>query len=223
VKAAWLIEGAPFSALNKKQFWWYLVENRFTEVGNNFMDSLLAGKCAVVTGAGRGQGREIALAMAIQGVKVVVNDLGVAMDGSGFDRSPADQVAAEINQVGGTAIADYSNVADFDAADRIISTCVTNFGKIDILVNCAAITGKPVANFWEVDKANWDEVIAVNLNGTFNMCRHALARMTKQKTGRIINFSSPSWLGNMAGAYTASKGAIVSFSVGLAQELELGG
>ncbi len=187
------------------------------------MAGLLEGKCAVVTGAGRGMGREIALAMGKQGVKVVVNDLGGAPDGSGADRSPADQVVAEIRKGGGVAVANYDSVADFDAAANIVNSCVGNFGRIDILVNCAGIVGKGAPNFWETKKENWDTVISVNLNGTFNMSRHALAFMVKQNAGRIINFSSPAWLGAGATAYTASKGAITSLTIGLAQTLMIGG
>jgi NAD(P)-dependent dehydrogenase (short-subunit alcohol dehydrogenase family) len=187
------------------------------------MANLLAGKCAVITGGGRGQGREIALEMAKRGVEVVVNDLGGATDGTGADRAPADEVVADIKKAGGAAVANYDSVADFTQAENIINTCVKSFGKIDILVNCAGIGGKRAASFWETNKEDWDTVIAVNLNGTFNTCRHALAFMVKQKTGRIINFSSPAWLGNGASAYTASKGAVVSLTMGIAQILALEG
>lgn len=187
------------------------------------MANLLEGKCAVITGSGRGMGREIALAMAKQGVKVVVNDLGGAPDGTGADRAPADEVLAEIKAAGGVGVANYDSVADFNAAANIINTCVSNFGRIDILVNCAGIVGKRAPSFWEINKEDWDTVIDVNLSGTFNTCRHALGFMVKQKTGRIINFSSPAWLGAGATAYTASKGAVVSLTIGLAQVMSLGG
>ena len=167
-------------------------------------------------------GREIALAMAEQGVKVV-NDLGGEPDGSGADHAPADEVVAEIKKAGGVAVANYDSVADFNAAEGIVNTCMNNFGKIDILVNCAGIVGKRAPSFWDVKKEDWDTVIAVNLNGTFNACRHALGFMVKQKKGRIINFSSPAWLGSGATAYTASKGAITSLTIGLAQEMMLAG
>jgi len=181
------------------------------------MDGLLENKCAVITGSGRGMGREIALAMAKKGVKVVVNDLGGAPDGSGADQTPADEVVAEIKKNGGLAVANYDSVADFDAAANIINTCIDNFGRIDILVNCAGIVGKRSPSFWETLKENWDTVISVNLNGTFNTSRHALGFMVKQNSGRIINFSSPAWLGAGATAYTASKGAITSLTIGLTQ------
>ncbi|MFC2014568.1 SDR family NAD(P)-dependent oxidoreductase [Chloroflexota bacterium] len=180
------------------------------------MVKLLDGKCAVVTGGGRGQGREIAIAMAREGVKVVVNDLGGAVDGTGSDRSPADEVVAEIRNEGGLATPSYDSVADFTGAENIVTTCIENYGRIDILVNCAGIGGKRPEKFWETSKEDWDTVIETNLNGTFYTCRHALAHMVKQGTGRIINFSSPAWLGMGASAYAASKGAVVSLSTGIA-------
>jgi NAD(P)-dependent dehydrogenase (short-subunit alcohol dehydrogenase family) len=187
------------------------------------MAGLLEGKCAVITGAGRGQGREIALAMAARDVRVVVNDLGGEKDGTGADRAPADEVVAEIRKAGGTAVASYDSVADFAGAERIVNTCVGSFGRIDILVNCAGIGGPRPFHFWEMKKEEWDVVIDVNLGGTFNMCRHALAQMVKQDYGRIINFSSPAWLGNGASPYTASKGGVVSLTVGIAQIMEAEG
>ncbi len=187
------------------------------------MSGLLEGKCAVITGAGRGQGRAIALAMAKERAKIVVNDLGGDIDGTGADRSPADEVVSEITQAGGTAIASYDSVADFSGAERIVRTCAETFGRIDILVNCAGIIGKTGVPFWEISEQDWNTVIAVNLSGTFFTCRHAAGYMIKQKKGRIINFSSPAWLGMMAGAYPASKGGVVSLTGALAQMFELQG
>ena len=187
------------------------------------MSGLLEGKCAVITGAGRGQGREIALAMAKEGVKVVVNDLGGAVDGTGADRGPADEVTEEIKQAGGEAVASYDSVADFDAAERIVNTCVDSFGRIDILVNCAGIGSPSRVPFWESPKEAWDALIEVNLTGTFNTCRHASGHMVKQGKGRIINFSSPAWLGMVAGGYAASKGGVVSLTTALSQLFEIDG
>ena len=183
------------------------------------MAKLLEGKCAVVTGGGRGQGREIALALARHGVKVVVNDLGGSIDGTGSDRAPADEVVSEIKKEGGDATANYDSVADFSSAENIINSCVENYGRIDILVNCAGIGGTRPGNFWETKYEDWDRVIVTNLNGTFNTCRHALGHMVKQGGGRIMNFSSPAWLGMGASAYTASKGAVVSLSKGIAHQM----
>ena len=188
------------------------------------MVKLLDGKCAVITGSGRGMGRETALLFAKHGAKVLVNDLGTSTEGSGVDSTPADDVVAEIKKMGGTAIANYDNVADFSAAENIINTCVKNFGGIDILVNCAGIGDKKGVEFWETSKETWDLVIGVNLTGTFNTIRHALGHMVKQKWGRIINFSSPSWIGcSGANAYAASKGGVSGLTMGLATTLGLKG
>ena len=188
------------------------------------MVKLLDGKCAVITGSGRGMGRETALLFAKHGAKVLVNDLGTSTEGSGVDSTPADDVVAEIKKMGGTAIANYDNVADFSAAENIINTCVNNFGGIDILVNCAGIGDKKGVEFWETSKETWDLVISVNLTGTFNTIRHALGHMVKQKWGRIINFSSPSWIGcSGANAYAASKGGVSGLTMGLATTLGLKG
>ena len=194
------------------------------------MAKLLGGKCAVVTGGGGGIGREVCLAMARQGVNVVVNDIGGGEDTVTLDQGPADKVVEEIKKAGGVAVANYDSVTDFEAAQRIVDTCVRSFGKIDILINCAGgsgvarsgVPGRGVP-FWESPEQEWDGGIALNLKGTFNTCRHALGHMTKQDWGRIINFTSPSWLGIFAGAYTAGKGGVVSLTLGLAQELESGG
>lgn len=213
----------PFLSSITRATYWNSALRKIKRQEVSEMARLLEGKCAVVTGAGRGMGREIALAMAKEGVKVVVNDLGGAPDGSGAEKGPSDEVVAEIKKAGGTALANYDSVADFNAAANIVNTCVNNFGRIDILVNCAGIVGKRAPSFWEMKKEDWDTVIAVNLNGTFNMCRHALGFMVKQRKGRIINFSSPAWLGEGASAYTASKGAITSLTIGIAQNMMLEG
>jgi NAD(P)-dependent dehydrogenase (short-subunit alcohol dehydrogenase family) len=169
-------------------------------------------------------GRETALLFAKYGARVVANDLGTSTEGSGVDNTPADEVVAEIKKMGGMAVANYDNVADFSAAENIINTCVNNFGKIDILVNCAGIGDKKGVEFWETSKETWDLVIGVNLNGTFNTIRHALPHMIQQKWGRIINFSSPSWIGcTGANAYAASKGGVSALTMGLATTLGLKG
>ena len=103
------------------------------------MAKLLEGKCAVVTGGGRGMGRETALLFARHGAKVVVNDLGGEIQGGGADQAPADEVVAEIRKSGGTAVANYNDVSDYSGAENIVNTCIQNFGKIDILVNVAGI------------------------------------------------------------------------------------
>ncbi len=182
------------------------------------MGQLLKGKNAVVTGAGRGIGREIALLLAREGASVVVNDPGVARDGRGRDLSPADDTVAEIKKAGGKAAPSYDSVSDFQGAGKIIKTCVDSFGRIDILCNVAGIAReKMVFNMPEED---WDAVVAVHLKGTFNCTRHAAVLMREQRYGRIINTTSSAWLGTVGQVnYAAAKGGIVSFSASVAREL----
>jgi NAD(P)-dependent dehydrogenase (short-subunit alcohol dehydrogenase family) len=186
------------------------------------MSKLLEGKCAVIAGSGRGIGREIALAMCRHGAKVVVNDFGTELDGSSPKSGPADEVVAEIKKAGGTAVSCFASVAEFAGAKKIIDTCINEFGKIDILVNCATIARG--GWLWQASEADSDAVLAVTLKGTINTCTHALIAMMKQKTGRIVNFTSPSWLGiTGADAYTAAKGGVVSLSRGIASRMKLEG
>jgi NAD(P)-dependent dehydrogenase (short-subunit alcohol dehydrogenase family) len=194
------------------------------------MTGWLEGKCAVVTGGARGIGREICLGMARQGARVVVNDIGGGADTISLDREPADRVVEEIRKLGGTSVASYDTVTDFNAAQKIIETCVKSFGRIDILVNCAggsgvAGTGKPekLIPFWESSEEDWDGSLTLNLKGTFNTCRHAMGYMVKQNWGRIINFTSPAWLGMMPDGYTAGKGGVVSLTLGMAQQMDFDG
>jgi len=178
----------------------------------------LEGKNAVVTGAGRGIGRAVSLELAKQGAKVVVCDLGGSKSGEGADAGPAHQVVAEIKKAGGEAIASGENVTDFAAAERIIKTCVSSFGKIDILVNCAGILRDRMT--FNMTEQEWDAVIAVHLKGMFNMCRHASKLMREQKSGRIVSTTSDAWRGAPGqGNYAAAKGGIVSLMYTLAGEI----
>jgi NAD(P)-dependent dehydrogenase (short-subunit alcohol dehydrogenase family) len=185
----------------------------------------LTGKVAIVTGAGRGIGRAHALALAAAGAKVVVNDLGGSLAGEGADLSPAEQVVAEIEAAGGEAIADGENVADFDAARRLVEHAVAAFGRLDILVNNAGILrDRMLVN---MEEAEWDAVIAVHLKGHFAPTRHAAAYWRdRSKAGemvraRVINTSSPSGVfGNVGQAnYGAAKAGIANFTIVVAQEL----
>lgn len=188
------------------------------QIGAQKMGERLKDKGAVVSGAGRGIGREVALALAAEGAKVVVVDPGVTIRGEGFDMAPANEVVAEIEKRGGKAVANYNSVADFEDARRIINSCVENFGCIDILINCAGVLSPRMV--WELSEEDWDAVIAVHLKGTFNCTRWAAAVMREQRSGRIINFASRAWLGNPEHAnYSAAKGGIVSFTRSIAQEL----
>jgi NAD(P)-dependent dehydrogenase (short-subunit alcohol dehydrogenase family) len=185
----------------------------------------LNGKVAIVTGAGRGIGREHALALAAAGAKVVVNDLGAALSGEGHDDTPAQQVVQEIEARGGEAAANGENVADFAGAERLVGQAIERFGRLDILVNNAGILrDRMLVNMSE---AEWDAVIAVHLKGHFAPTRHAAAYWREQSKageevrGRVINTSSPSGVfGNIGQAnYGAAKAGIAGFTLIAAQEL----
>ena len=185
----------------------------------------LDGKVAIVTGAGRGIGREHALALARAGASVVVNDLGAALSGEGHDESPAQQVVAEIEALGGKARANGENVADFEGAGRMVAQALDDFGRLDILVNNAGILrDRMLVNMSEQE---WDAVINVHLKGHFAPTRHAaahwreLSKAGEELRARVVNTSSPSGVfGNIGQAnYGAAKAGIAAFTVIAAQEL----
>jgi NAD(P)-dependent dehydrogenase (short-subunit alcohol dehydrogenase family) len=172
----------------------------------------LKDKVAVVTGAGGGIGRGIALLLAKEGAKVVVNDLGGSATGEGHDTRPADKVVEEIKAAGGTAVSNYDSVASMAGGEKIIGTAVEKFGRIDIVVNNAGILrDRMIFNMSEDD---WDSVIGVHLKGSFACTRAAAPRMREQKSGRIINITSTSGLiGNYGQAnYAAAKLGIVGLT-----------
>jgi NAD(P)-dependent dehydrogenase (short-subunit alcohol dehydrogenase family) len=181
---------------------------------------LLDGKVAVVTGSGRGVGRGIALALAREGAKVVINDVGCAVDGRGTEEDPAAQVVNEIKALGGSAVPNYDSVADFSAAANIIKTAVDSFGRIDILVNNAGIVrDRSISKMSEED---FDAVVAVHLKGSFNCGRHAVGFMREQNYGRIINITSSAGLrGNFGQSnYGAAKAGLMGLTLVWAVELE---
>jgi NAD(P)-dependent dehydrogenase (short-subunit alcohol dehydrogenase family) len=186
----------------------------------------LEGKVAIVTGAGRGIGREHALALAQAGAKVVVNDLGGSLAGEGADATPAQSVVNETVAAGGEAVASYDDVSDFGAAEHMIQRTIDRYGRLDILVNNAGILrDRMLVNMTEEE---WDAVIAVHLKGHFGPTRHAAAYWRERaKAGetlhaRVINTSSPSGVfGNVGQAnYGAAKAAIAGFTLIAAQELQ---
>jgi NAD(P)-dependent dehydrogenase (short-subunit alcohol dehydrogenase family) len=185
----------------------------------------LEGKVAIVTGAGRGIGREHALALARAGARAVVNDLGGSLAGEGSDSTPAQEVVNQIVAGGGEAVASYDDVSSFSAAEQIVRRALDRYGRLDILVNNAGILrDRMLVNMTEEE---WDAVIAVHLKGHFALTHHAAVHWRERsKAGeelgaRVINTSSPSGVfGNVGQSnYGAAKAAIAAFTVITAQEL----
>ena len=182
------------------------------------MGDRLKGKVAVVTGAGGGIGRGHSLALASEGAKVVVNDLGGAVDGSGSSSSAADKVVAEIKAAGGEAVANHDSVTSVEGGENIIKTAVDTFGKLDILVNNAGILRDRMV--FNMSPEEWDSVLKVHLYGHFNTTRPACVLFRQQRSGRIINTSSTSGLGNRGQSnYAAAKEGIVGFTRTVAIEM----
>ncbi len=188
---------------------------------------LLDGRVALVTGAGRGIGREHALLLAKHGAKVVVNDLGGGFDGSGKDIGPAAEVVAEIKKLGGEAVSNGDSVSDFKGAKRMLECALDNFKSVDIVVNNAGILRDRM--LFNMSEDDWDAVIAVHLKGTFVVTRHAAEywrnknkETGKPVNGRVINTSSDAGLlGNASQSnYGAAKAAIAAFSGIVDQELK---
>ena len=175
------------------------------------MAGRLDGKVAIVTGAGRGIGRGEALLLAAEGARVVVNDLGGSEAGDGTDQSPADQVVAEIAAAGGQAVANYDSVATMEGGQRIVQTALDAFGRLDILINNAGILRDRMV--FNMSEEEWDSVVAVHLKGHFTTTKHAAIVFRQQRSGRIVNTSSESGLGNMGQAnYAAAKEGIVGLT-----------
>lgn len=185
--------------------------------------SYLAGRVAVVTGAGRGIGAAVAKLLARLGASVVVNDLGVKVDGSEPDRTPAQSVVDDIVAAGGKAVADYNDVSSFAAAERIVHSAIDAFGQLDVLVNVAGILRDRM--IFNMTEAEWDAVIDVHLKGTFNTCRHASAHWRANPSAdghhRIINFISAAGLYGIPGQpnYSAAKAGVVGLTFSCANAL----
>jgi NAD(P)-dependent dehydrogenase (short-subunit alcohol dehydrogenase family) len=189
------------------------------------VSGLCEGRVAIVTGAGRGLGRAHALALGNEGAQVVVNDLGVELDGSGGGATPAEEVAAEIRARGGNAVADGNNIADWQGAQRLIETAQASFGRLDVLVNNAGVLRDRMVV--SMVASDIEAVIDVHLKGTIFTSHHAAAHWRdRAKAGetvdaRIINTTSGAGLyGNIGqGAYSAAKAGIVGFTLVAAAEL----
>jgi len=173
---------------------------------------MLKGKVALVTGAGRGIGREIALLMARCGAKVVVNDYGGSESGADASSEVAEAVVTEIEAAGGQAVANADSVASMAGGERIVKTAIDAFGRIDVVVNNAGILRDRM--IFNMTEAEWDGVIDTHLKGSFAVTRAAAPRMREQKSGRFINMTSTSGLvGNVGQAnYAAAKLGIVGLT-----------
>jgi NAD(P)-dependent dehydrogenase (short-subunit alcohol dehydrogenase family) len=183
-------------------------------------DGMLDGKVVLVTGAGRGIGAEVAKLAAKEGAKVVVNDLGGAVDGDGSgDATPAQEVCNEIIAKGGEAVVNGDSVADFNAAKGMVQQAIDTFGKIDGIVNVAGILRDVI--FHKMSKQDWDLVIAVHLKGSFNVARAAAEHFRTQEHGAMVHFTSTSGLiGNFGQAnYSAAKLGIVGMSTNIALDM----
>jgi NAD(P)-dependent dehydrogenase (short-subunit alcohol dehydrogenase family) len=177
------------------------------------------GKVATVTGAGGGIGRAIAVALAVEGAALVVNDAGVTVDGRGQNTDPADSVVEEIRMQGFQAVANYDSVATADGGERVVKAALDSYDRIDILVNCAGIVRDRM--IFNMSEEEWDTVLAVHLKGTFGCTRPAAMMMRQQRSGRIINVTSESGLVGNAGQanYGAAKSGIAGFTRVVARDM----
>ena len=181
---------------------------------------LLEGKVALVTGSGRGIGREIALQMAAAGAKILVNDVGASLDGQGSDAGPGQEVVDSIRARGGTAELNTGSVADADAARAMVAQAVDAFGQLDIVVNNAGILRDVI--FHKMTHEDWDAVIKVHLYGSFNVSRAAATHFRERSTGTFVHMTSTSGLigGTGQANYMAAKLGIVGLSKSIAIDMK---
>ncbi|HEX5326694.1 MAG TPA: SDR family NAD(P)-dependent oxidoreductase [Acetobacteraceae bacterium] len=186
------------------------------------MPGLLQGKVAVVTGAGRGIGRAIAMAMAHNGAQVVVNDVGAAVTGEGRDETPAQEVVREIESANGqgAAVANTDSVAEWESAQRIVATAIDRYGHIDIVVNNAGILRDRMFHYMSPEE--WDAVMKVHLYGAFYVSRAAVTHFRKQESGAFVHMTSTSGLIGAVGQvnYGAAKLGIAGLSRNIAMDMQ---
>jgi len=185
----------------------------------SFMPGIVSGKVAIVTGAGRGIGRGIALLLAQEGARVVACDIGASLDGAGTDTGPAHDVVAEIKKAGGEAMASTLSISEPGNADRIVKSALDAFGRVDILVNNAGILRDRI--FHRMSWSDWSDVIDVHLHGSFAMSRACATHFREQNSGSYVHMTSTSGLvGNFGQAnYMAAKLGIVGLSRGIALDM----
>ena len=181
--------------------------------------SMLAGKVVLVTGGGRGIGRDYSLSMAKAGAKVVVNDLGASTDGQDIEGRPAQEVVKEITSLGGEAVANFGSVSNYDDAKGMVSDAINNFGQLDCVINNAGILRDRMFHKMSLDE--WQAVIDVHLNGTFYVSRAAADHFRERETGSFVHMTSTSGLiGNFGQAnYAAAKLGIVALSKSIALDM----
>jgi len=183
------------------------------------MAGMLENKVVLITGAGRGIGREMALMMAAHGAKVVVNDPGVSLEGRDETDAPANEVVRDVRAAGGEAVADYGSVSDPSAARAMVARAVDTFGRIDVVVNNAGILRDAI--FHKMTEQDWDSVVKVHLYGSFNVSRAAAEHFRRQESGAFVHMTSTSGLVGNAGQanYSAAKMGVVGLSKSLALDM----
>jgi NAD(P)-dependent dehydrogenase (short-subunit alcohol dehydrogenase family) len=183
------------------------------------IDLELENKVAVVTGAGGGIGREMALALAAEGASIVVNDIGVSLTGDGGSKSPAEETCGLITQKGGQAITSNESVSSWESAQLIIKKAIDTYGKIDIVINNAGILRDTI--FHKMEPSDWEDVINVHLNGGFYVSRAAAPYFREQNSGAYVHMTSTSGLiGNFGQAnYSAAKLGIVGLSKSISLDM----
>jgi NAD(P)-dependent dehydrogenase (short-subunit alcohol dehydrogenase family) len=181
---------------------------------------IVAGKVAIVTGAARGIGRGIAMLMAQEGARVMICDIGASLEGEGADAGPAQEAADEIRRNGGEAVASTLSIAEPGNADEIVKAALAAFGRVDILVNNAGILRDRI--FHRMSWADWSDVLAVHLDGSFNMSRACAVQFREQNSGAFVHMTSTSALiGNFGQAnYMAAKFGIVGLSRAIALDMQ---